>query len=96
LAGSFMMKRAMTIDQQVSENPQQLLAKKSNFDIDLAAINKIELKTKSTLHTNKTDNGTLHLQLENGTERKYTIPSFVPRKSVIKFFENQGIRIEVL
>lgn len=84
------------IDRKFSEDPQQLLAKKSNFDITSTSIKKIELKTKSTMHTNKTDNGTLHFHLENDAERKFTIPSFVPRKSVISFFQNHGIRVEIL
>lgn len=83
--------RETEIDKQVNDNPQALRNKKQNFDIPFQAIRKVELKTKSTKHTNGTDNGVLFLYMEDGTEKKYTIPSFVTRKTVINFFESQGI-----
>lgn len=83
--------RETEIDKQVNDDPEVLRNKKQNFDIPLQAIKKVELKTKSTKHTNGTDNGVLFLYMEDGTEKKYTIPSFVTRKAVINFFESQGI-----
>ncbi len=84
------------IDRQVSDNPQELLAKKSNFTLDLATIEKIELNTKSSFHTNKTDRGSLMLYTKDGEKRKFTIPSFVSTKAVIHFFESHNLPVEIV
>lgn len=82
-------------DRLVTEAPNALLSKSGNFDLDLKTIQKVELKTKATKHTSGTDNGTILIVLKDGSERKFTIPSFVPRKTVINFFENQHIDVEI-
>lgn len=84
------------VDRLVSENPQELLSKKNNFNLDVTAIQKIEMNTKSTFHTIGTDHGTLVLHLEDGTKRKFTIPSFVSTKAVMHFFESHGLAVEIV
>lgn len=85
-----------SIDRQVGENPDGLLAKKSNFALDFTAIQKIEMNTKSSFHTNGTDRGSLLLHFTDGTQRKFIIPSFVATKSVIHFFESQGLQVDII
>jgi uncharacterized membrane protein len=84
------------VDRLVSENPQELLSKKNNFNLDVTAIQKIEMNTKSTFHTNGTDHGTLVLYLEDGTKRKFTIPSFVSTKAVMHFFDSHELAVEIV
>jgi hypothetical protein len=84
------------VDRQVSENPQELLSKKNNFNLDVTAIQKIEMNTKSTFHTIGTDRGTLVLHLKDGTRRKFIIPSFVSTKAVMHFFESHDLAVEIV
>ncbi|GKW45951.1 hypothetical protein [Planococcus sp. NCCP-2050] len=89
-------KREAAVDRQMSENPQTLLSAKNNFDLHLTAINKVELKTKSTFHTVGTATGTLRFYLNDGSEKKFTIPSFVPTEKVVEFFEDQQILLDLI
>lgn len=88
--------REAAVDRQMSENPQSLLSKKSNFELHSASIHKVEMKTKSTFHTAGTATGTLRFYLNDGSEKKFTIPSFVPTKAVANFFEDQQIQIDII
>ncbi|QDY46540.1 hypothetical protein FK545_17930 [Planococcus glaciei] len=80
----------------MSENPQSLLNNSKNFDIQFSAINKVEMKTQSTFHTAGTATGTLRFYLNDGSERKFTIPSFVTTEAVAEFFEAQRIPMETV
>lgn len=88
--------REAAVDRQMSENPQSLLSEKKNFDLHFTAIDKVEMKTKSTFHTAGTATGTLRFYLNDGSEKKFTIPSFVPTETVAKFFEDQQIQIDII
>lgn len=88
--------REAAIDRQMSENPQSLLNNSKNFDIQFSAINKVEMKTQSTFHTAGTATGTLRFYLNDGSERKFTIPSFVTTEAVAEFFEAQRIPMETV
>ncbi|CEG21423.1 hypothetical protein BN1080_00333 [Planococcus massiliensis] len=89
-------KREAAVDRQMSENPQSLLAKKNNFEFHSTAIRKAEMKTKSTFHTAGTATGTLRFYLNDGSEKKFTIPSFVPTEKIVEFFEEQQIQLDLI
>lgn len=89
-------KRETEIDHQVKANPQDFRNKKQNFEIPSRVIKKVELKAKATKHTSGNDSGTIRLMMEDGTEQKYTIPSFVTRETIIDFFESQLILVEIV
>lgn len=85
-------KREAAVDRQMSENPQSLLSKKNNFEFHSTAIRKVEMKINSTSHTT----GTLRFYLNDGSEKKFTIPSFVPTEKVVEFFEDQQILLDLI
>ncbi|PGZ92239.1 hypothetical protein [Bacillus sp. AFS029533] len=82
------------MDKEIEINPDSLLAKKSNFKIDLNSLKSIQINNHPTFHSGWEDNGSVKMTLINGKNLKFNIPKSVSTKSIITIFESENLPIQ--
>lgn len=84
------------MDKEIEINPDSLLAKKTNFKIDLVSLKSIQVNNHPTFHSGWDDNGSVKMTLNNGKNLKFNIPKSVSTKLIIKMFESKNLPIQMV
>ncbi|MFF2754571.1 hypothetical protein ACFVR1_12595 [Psychrobacillus sp. NPDC058041] len=82
------------IDKEIEINPDDLLAKRNNFRVDINNIKLVQVNEKPSFHTAWNDNGSVQITLKDGKKLKFIIPVSVLEKSIIETFKSQNLPLQ--